>query len=85
MYHAQEEARKARWAISNEFRSIVRDYNDFVEQLGEEDKKLNLYYLSGCWSAFGVGDKKMHNRTAEGDFILPMMREAMNQIFGNLD
>ena len=83
VYHAQEEARKARWAISNEFRSIVDDYNDFVEQLGEEDKKLNLYYLSGCWSAFGVGDKKMHNRTAEGDFILPMMREAMNQIIAD--
>ena len=43
VYHAQEEARKARWAISNEFRSIVRDYNDFVEQLGEEDKKRNAY------------------------------------------
>ena len=83
VYHAQEEARKARWEISNEFRSIVRDYNDFVEQLGEEDKKLNLYYLSGCWGAFGVGDKKMHNRTAEGDFILPMMREAMNQIIAD--
>ena len=83
VYHAQEEARKARWAISNEFRSIVRDYNDFVEQLGEEDKKLNLYYLSGCWGAFGVGDKKMHNRTAEGDFILPMMREAVNQIIAD--
>lgn len=83
VYHAQEEARKARWAISNEFRSIVRDYNDFVEQLGEEDKKLNLYYLSGCWGAFGVGDKKMHNRTSEGDFILPMMREAMNQIIAD--
>lgn len=83
VYRAQEEARKARWAISNEFRSIVDDYNDFVEQLGEEDKKLNLYYLSGCWSAFGVGDKKMHNRTAEGDFILPMMREAMNQIIAD--
>ena len=83
VYRAQEEARKARWAISNEFRSIVRDYNDFVEQLGEEGKKLNLYYLSGCWGAFGVGDKKMHNRTAEGDFILPMMREAMNQIIAD--
>ena len=83
VYHAQEEARKARWAISNEFRSIVRDYNDFVEQLGEEEKKLNLYYLSGCWGAFGVGDKKMHNRTAEGDFILPMMREAMSQIIAD--
>ena len=83
VYRAQEEARKARWAISNEFRSIVDDYNDFVERLGEEEKKLNLYYLSGCWGAFGVGDKKMHNRTAEGDFILPMMREAMNQIIAD--
>ena len=83
VYHAQEEERKTRWALSDEFRSIVEDYNDFVEKLGEEDKKLNLYYLSGCWGAFGVGDKKMHNRTAEGDFILPMMREAMNTIIAD--
>lgn len=83
IYHAKEEARKARWAISDEFRSIVRDYNDFVEQIGEDGKKLNLYYLSACWGAFGVGDKKMHARSAEGDFILPMMREAMHTIIAD--
>jgi hypothetical protein len=79
-YRAEAEARRA---ISEEFRSIVYDYNDFVTQLGEEDKKLNLYYLSSCWGAFSVGDKRMHARTADGDFILPMMREAMNTIIAD--
>lgn len=76
-YRAEEEARRGRSAISDEFRSIVYDYNDYVTQLGEEDKRLNLYYLSGCWGAFDIGDKKMYARTSDGDFILPMMREAM--------
>lgn len=54
-----------------------------MTQLGEEDKKLNLYYLSSCWGAFSVGDKKMYARTSDGDFILPMMREAMNTIIAD--
>lgn len=82
-YRAEAEARRGRSAISEEFRSIVYDYNDYVTQLGEEDKRLNLYYLSSCWGAFSVGDKKMYARTSEGDFILPMMREAMNTIIAD--
>ena len=82
-YREQAEARRKRGEISEEFRSIVYDYNDFVTQLGEESKALNLYYLSSCWGAFSVGEKKMHARTAEGDFILPMMREAMNAIIAD--
>lgn len=82
-YRAEEEARRSRSAISDEFRSIVYDYNDYVTQLGEEDKRLNLYYLSGCWGAFDVGEKKMYARTSDGDFILPMMREAINTIIAD--
>ena len=82
-YREQAEARRKRGEISEEFRSIVYDYNDFVTQLGEENKALNLYCLSSCWGAFSVGEKKMHARTAEGDFILPMMREAMNTIIAD--
>ena len=82
-YRAEAEARRGRSAISEEFRSIVYDYNDYVTQLGEENKKLNLYYLSSCWGAFSVGDKRMYARTSDGDFILPMMREAMNTIIAN--
>ena len=82
-YRAEAEARRGRSAISEEFRSIVYDYNDYMTQLGEEDKKLNLYYLSSCWGAFSVGDKRMYARTSDGDFILPMMREAMNTIMAD--
>ena len=82
-YRAEAEARRGRSAISEEFRSIVYDYNDYVTQLGEEDKKLNLYYLSSCWGAFSVGDKRIYARTSDGDFILPMMREAMNTIIAD--
>jgi hypothetical protein len=82
-YRARTEARNARWEISKEFRSIIYDYNDFVEQLGMSEKKLNLYYLSDCWNAFGIGEKKMHARTAVGDYILPMMRDAMNTIIAD--
>ena len=82
-YRAEAEARRGRSAISEEFRSIVYDYNDYVTQLGEENKKLNLYYLSSCWGAFSVGDKRMYARTSGGDFILPMMREAMNTIIAD--
>ena len=82
-YRAEAEARRGRSAISEEFRSIVYDYNDYVTQLGEENKKLNLYYLSSCWGAFSFGDKRMYARTSDGDFILPMMREAMNTIIAD--
>jgi N12 class adenine-specific DNA methylase/adenine-specific DNA methylase len=82
-YRAEAEARRERQAVASEFRSIIYDYNDYVTQLGEEEKKLNLYYLSGCWGAFGVGEKKMYARTSDGDFILPMMREAMNTIIAD--
>lgn len=82
-YRAEAEARRGRSAISEEFRSIVYDYNDYVTQLGEENKKLNLYYLSSCWGTFSVGDKRMYARTSDGDFILPMMREAMNTIIAD--
>ena len=51
--------------------------------LARKAKRLNLYDLSSCWGAFSVGEKKMHARTAEGDFILPMMREAMNTIIAD--
>ena len=79
-YRRTAMAREERWAISKEFRAIAYDFNDYVEQLGEKGKQLNLYYLSDCWDAFGVGQKKMHARVSEGDFILPMMRAAMETI-----
>ncbi len=81
-YRRQEDARIARSKISGEFYSIINDYKDYVTQLGGQDKTVDRWYLSSCADAFNVGDKKMHARTSEGDFILPMMREAMQTIIG---
>ena len=81
-YRRQEDARIARSKISGEFYSIINDYKDYVTQLGAQDKTVDRWYLSSCADAFSAGEKKMSARTSEGDFILPMMREAMQTIIG---
>ena len=81
-YLRSKAAHEARWKIAKEFRSIVYDYNDFQTQLGQKEKCLELYPLSTCWNAFGYGEKKMSSRKTEGEFVLPLMREAMEVIIG---
>ncbi len=81
-YLRSKAAHEARWKIAKEFRSIVYDYNDFQTQLGQKEKCLELYPLSTCWNAFGCGEKKMSSRKTEGEFVLPLMREAMEVIIG---
>ena len=55
VYRKNSMAREERSAIAKEFRSIVHAYNDFVTQLGEDEKRLNLYHLSDCWQSFMLG------------------------------
>ena len=81
-YQRKHEIRTARGKLSEEFRSIVSDYKDFVKQTGNPDRLLDRWYLVSCATAFSIGDKKMHARVSEGDFILPMMRDAMQTIIG---
>ena len=81
-YQRKHEVRTARGKLSEEFRSIVSDYKDFVKQTGDPDKLLDRWYLVSCATAFAIGEKKMHARISEGDFILPMMRDAMQTIIG---
>ena len=81
-YQLKHEIRTARGKLSEEFRSIVSDYKDFVKQTGDPDRLLDRWYLVSCATAFSIGDKKMYARVSEGDFILPMMRDAMQTIIG---
>ena len=69
-----------RWSIGKEFREIIRDYNDFQEQLGNNEDTLNTYVLVDCSSQFGIGNKHTYTSHANGDFVLPLMREAMEKI-----
>lgn len=79
-YQRTSEIRTERSRISEEFRSIIGEYKDYVKSLGEEDKLPDRWYLVSCASAFTTGDKKMYARISEGDFILPMMRAAMETV-----
>ena len=75
-----QEVRAERRRIAEEFRQIIGDYKDYVKDTNTEDKLTDRWYLASCASAFTVAEKKMFARTADGDFILPMMREAMETI-----
>ncbi len=79
-YLREKEAQQKRAEIAEKFESVIQDYKDFIEQTKETDVTTDRWYLVSCGSAFTVGDKKMYARTGEGDFILPMMRDAMNAI-----
>ena len=81
-YQRLRDIRNARGKISEEFCSIVSDYKDFVQQTGDPDRLLDRWYLVSCATAFSIGDKKVYARVSEGDFILPMMRDAMQTIIG---
>ena len=78
-YLRNKAAMAERHKLVEEYRSIIYDYNDFWEQVGNKEKCFYLYPISQCWSAFGQGEKT--TRLAEGDvFVLPRMREAMEHI-----
>ena len=78
-YSRKKALREQRSQIADEFKSIVDDFNDFQEQLGNHDAKLNTYVLSSCVSEFTAGHKTTWT-LSDNNFILPIMRDAMNTI-----
>ena len=79
-YCRKEMARKERSVISREFISIVLDYNDFQAQIGNNGAMLNQYVLSDCGHCFMTGKKKTTVLSTKGDYIIPLMREAMEKV-----
>ena len=79
-YLRGQEVRRERGRVADEFKAIVDGFKDYVREMGVEDILPDRWYLSSCASAFSIGEKKMNARTAEGDFVLPMMREALQAI-----
>lgn len=81
-YLMDREKRGQRAAIANEFQDIIREYKDTIEGSGKTDLLPDRYYLIMCGSAFLAADKKIHVRSIEGDYIIRMMRQAMETIIG---
>ncbi len=82
-YRQEEDIRAERGRIANEFEAVVKEYGDYLDGLGETSRLPDRWYLVSCATAFTVGDKKMYARTGDGDFILPMMRAAMETIIAD--
>ena len=78
-YMRAKKLQAERAVIAEEFISIIRDYNDFQKQLGNEGAMLNQYVLIDCGSEFRMGKKTTWTRN-ENAYILPLMREAMQTI-----
>ncbi len=79
-YRRKEMARQERTVIGKEFISIVKDFNDFEQQIGSDGAMLNQYVLNDCAQSFMLGEKKTGLISRDGDFIIPLMREAMEKV-----
>lgn len=74
-------ARDQRGAITEAFISVVRDYNDYQEQLNNTDAKLNAFILNGFARLFASGEKTAKGYGDNPDvFVLPALKEAMQRI-----
>lgn len=81
VYLRENELRQERQSIADEYNSIIRDYNDFQDSLGNDTAKLNTYDYISASGRFVWGEKKDYIfATSENVFVLPKMREAMNKI-----
>lgn len=81
VYVREKELRQERQKIADEYTSIIRDYNDFQDSLGNNASKLNSYDYISASNRFVWGEKKDYIFAInENVFVLPKMREAMNKI-----
>ncbi len=71
---------KKRWEVALEIRTLFHDYNNFVNGLKEFDKALNMYVLSDCTSCFALQNKKTFTHAMKGDYALPLMIKALEEI-----
>ena len=79
-YKEKQAERDKRKEIAQEFNAITREFNEFVDSVGEEEKELNLIELSGAAAAFVQEEKRIYRINSDGNFVLPIMREAMNAV-----
>jgi len=84
-YLHRQEVRAERGRIARSFEEITQGFSTYMQDMGKEDPFPSRWYLLSCGNAFKIGDKKMYARHAEGDFILPMMREALTTVIAEGD
>ncbi len=68
--------------IATSFRELIMEYNEFHDKTREYEKKLNLYILTDCAGRFARKDLITHTATMKGDYVLPLMIKAMEDVIG---
>ena len=74
------EVREQRGKIADEFNSIVDDYTDYLDSLGQKDEQINKFMLRDLSRDFRFGSKTAYSYRGERTFVLVDMREAMQTI-----
>ena len=71
--------RQERQKVTAEILDIFRSYNDFLENTGSTEGKLNLYVLSDCLQSLVTGEKTTYT-LREDNFVLPLVRTGLQQV-----
>lgn len=66
--------------VSKEYQAIIREYNESLNESDNREAMLNLYVLLDCASALTQGHKKTYALSMKGDFVLPLIRDSLNEI-----
>jgi len=80
-YLSDEKLKQERGVIAEGLRDIVRSYND----KSSTENKLNQFVLIDCASRFRQGELKTSTLTMKGNFIIPLLEEALHTISQNDD
>ena len=79
-YLRGQEVRAERGRIAKDFEETTQGFSTYMQDMGKNDPLPARWALVSCGTAFRVGEKKMYARNVDGDFILPMMRDALQTI-----
>ncbi len=76
----KENVHNERIELGTEFIAIIMEFNDYLRTNNRDDELLNQYVLTECGRCFMDAKLKTSVLSVEGDYIVPLMTEALNTI-----
>lgn len=83
IYQQKQEERNQRNTLADSFRSLIGEYNEWMDSIQNEDAKVDLFLLNGFSRLFATGEKAAKGYGRNSDvYVLPTLRDALTQIIG---
>lgn len=57
IYQQKQEERNQRNTLADSFRSLIGEYNEWMDSIQNEDAKVDLFLLNGFSRLFATGEK----------------------------